>query len=53
MKISSIISGKKVATISPNATVHELVIELDRHRIGALVVSNDGEKIDNITKIDA
>ena len=48
MKISSIISGKKVATISPNATVHELVIELDRHRIGALVVSNDGEKIEGI-----
>ena len=48
MKISSIISGKKVATISPNASVHELVIELDKHKIGALVVSNDGEKIEGI-----
>ena len=46
MKISSIISGKKVSTISPNATIHELVTELDRHRIGALVVSIDGEKIE-------
>ena len=48
MKIGSIISGKKVSTISPNATIHELVTELDRHRIGALVVSTDGQKIEGI-----
>ena len=48
MKISSIISGKKVETISPNASLHDLVIELDKHKIGALVVSSDGEKIEGI-----
>lgn len=48
MKISSIISGKRVETISASATVHDLVNLLNTHHVGALVVSNDGKKIDGI-----
>lgn len=48
MKISSIISGKKVETISASATVHDLVSSLNSHHVGALVVSSDGKKIDGI-----
>ncbi len=48
MKISSIISGKRVETISASATIHDLVNALNTHHVGALVVSNDGKKIDGI-----
>jgi len=48
MKISSIISGKKVETISASASVHDLVNSLNSHHVGALVVSSDGKKIDGI-----
>ena len=48
MKISSIISGKKVETISASASVHDLVNSLNAHHVGALVVSSDGKKIDGI-----
>lgn len=48
MKIASIISGKKVATISPSATIYDLVSLLETHHIGALVVSPDGKKIEGI-----
>ena len=48
MKIESLISGKKVATISPSASVHDLVSLLETHHIGALVVSRDGIQIDGI-----
>lgn len=48
MKISSIISGKKVSTISPDATVYDLVVKLEELGIGALVVSSDGIKIDGV-----
>jgi CBS domain-containing protein len=48
VKISSIISGKKVETISASATVHDLVSSLNSHHVGALVVSSDGKKIDGI-----
>jgi CBS domain-containing protein len=37
-----------VATIGPDATVADVVAELVRHRIGALVVSPDGVRIDGI-----
>jgi CBS domain-containing protein len=48
MKIRSIISGKRVETISARASVHDLVNSLNSHHVGALVVSNDGKKIDGI-----
>ena len=48
MKISSIISGKRVETISASASVHDLVNSLNSHHVGALVVSSDGKKIDGI-----
>ena len=48
MKISTIIAGKKVETISASASVHDLVNSLNSHHVGALVVSGDGKKIDGI-----
>lgn len=48
MKISSLISGKRVETISSSATIHDLVNSLNTHHVGALVVSPDGKKIDGI-----
>ena len=48
MKVSHIISGKPVETISASATIQELVDTLSSHHIGALVVSNDGKRIDGI-----
>lgn len=48
MKIASLIAGKKVATISPSATLYDLVTLLETHHIGALVVSPDGKKIEGI-----
>ena len=43
-----IISGKRVETISPSASIHDLVNTLNSHHIGALVVSSDGKRIDGI-----
>ena len=48
MKIGSIISGKRVETISAGASIHDLVNSLNSHHVGALVVSSDGKKIDGI-----
>ena len=48
MKVSSIISGKRVETISPSASIHDLVNALHTHHVGALVVSNDGKVIEGI-----
>ena len=48
MKVSSIIKGKRVETISASASIHDLVNILNTHHIGALVVSNDGKRIDGI-----
>ena len=48
MKVSAIISGKRVETISASANVHDLVNSLNSHHVGALVVSSDGKKIDGI-----
>lgn len=48
MKISSITAGKAVATIKPSETVASLVKELKDRHIGALVVSDDGKRIDGI-----
>lgn len=48
MKISALIAGKRVETISPSASVHDLVNALNIHHVGALVVSPDGRKIEGI-----
>jgi CBS domain-containing protein len=48
MKITSLISGKRVETISPSASVHDLVNALNTHHVGAMVVSADGKRIDGI-----
>ena len=40
--------GSWVATIRPNATVADAVDMLNRERIGALVVSEDGESVDGV-----
>ena len=48
MKVSAIISGKRVETISASASVHDLVNSLNSHHVGALVVSSDGKKNDGI-----
>lgn len=48
MRISSLITGKKVVTISPSASFHDLVVALTTHAVGALVVSTDGRSIEGI-----
>lgn len=48
MKIKELIAGKRVSTISPSASAYDLVMSLEHHHIGALVVSRDGKKIDGI-----
>lgn len=40
--------GSEVVTVSPDITITEVVAVLARHRIGAAVVSADGELIDGI-----
>jgi len=40
--------GNWVATIRPDATIAEAVDMLNRERIGAIVVSEDGESVDGI-----
>jgi CBS domain-containing protein len=42
------VKGTEVATIGREATVGTVVADLARHRIGALVVSPDGSRIDGI-----
>ncbi|MBI3430101.1 MAG: CBS domain-containing protein [Actinobacteria bacterium] len=48
MKIGTLIAGKRVETISPSASVHDLVNALNVHQVGALVVSPDGRRIEGI-----
>jgi CBS domain-containing protein len=51
MKISKVIEGKPsrdVVTISPDASVRELISLLAEHNIGAVVVSTDGRSVDGI-----
>lgn len=40
--------GRSVATVAPTATVADAVAELDRHGVGALVVSADGTTVAGI-----
>lgn len=48
MEISGIIKGKPVETISASASISDLINTLNIHKIGALVVSSDGIRIDGI-----
>jgi CBS domain-containing protein len=50
MLVSNLLEGKgaMVATIGRDATVGQVVADLVRHRIGALVVSPDGQQIEGI-----
>ncbi|HYH73753.1 MAG TPA: CBS domain-containing protein [Nocardioides sp.] len=51
MKINDVLHAKasqEVVTIRPDATVRELVALLDEHNVGALVVSDDGERVSGI-----
>ena len=51
MRISEVLAGKgsqDVVTITPEATVRELLAMLAEHNIGAVVVSRDGSHLDGI-----
>ena len=51
MKINDVIKAKpshEVVTIRPDATVRELIALLAEHNVGALVVSDDGERVAGI-----
>ena len=51
MRISEVLQNKpttEVVTISPDATVRELVALLAEHNVGALIVSTDGTTVDGI-----
>ena len=51
MKINDVIHAKpnqSVVTISPDATVRQLIALLAEHNVGALVVSEDGERVAGI-----
>ena len=51
MRISDVLRAKPsqdVVTISPDATVRELVALLAEHNVGALIVSGDGAAVDGI-----
>jgi len=51
MKINDVVHGKSsqdVVTISPDATVRDLIALLAEHNVGALVVSDDGERVSGI-----
>jgi CBS domain-containing protein len=48
MKVSTILDGKKVETVKPDASVKELTEKLAAMKIGALVVSSDGKNIEGI-----
>jgi CBS domain-containing protein len=48
MKIAQLIIEKKPLTISADSTIQDLVEALAANRVGALIVSNDGRKIEGI-----
>ena len=50
MKISDVVrrKGDNVFTVRPDDTVEQLLALLGEHRIGALVVSEDGETVSGI-----
>jgi CBS domain-containing protein len=51
MRIREVVAAKPdgtVVTVSPGATVRELIALLAEHNVGALVVSSDGTSVDGI-----
>ena len=51
MRISDVLTSKpsqQVVTITPDATVRDLLALLAEHNVGAVVVSADGEAVDGI-----
>jgi CBS domain-containing protein len=50
MRISDVVrrKGDKVVTVRPDETVERLLALLEEHRIGAVVVSEDGETVAGI-----
>ena len=50
MRISDIlrVKGNRVVTVRPGADVTQLVSVLAEHKIGAVVVSSDGERVEGI-----
>ncbi len=51
MKINDVIRGKSsqdVITITPDATVRDLLALLAEHNIGAVIVSEEGSRVDGI-----
>ncbi|WP_024285506.1 CBS domain-containing protein [Cellulomonas sp. KRMCY2] len=50
MRVTEVLrrKGGSVVTIAPDRSVHELLGLLAEHRIGALVVSGDGDQVDGI-----
>jgi CBS domain-containing protein len=51
MRINDVLSAKssqEVVTISPDASVRDLLALLAQHNVGALIVSGDGSSVDGI-----
>ncbi len=51
MRISEVLAGKAsqdVVSVTPDASVRELISRLAEHNVGALVVSADGRSLDGI-----
>jgi len=51
MRINDVLRSKPsqdVVTISPDATVRDLIAALSEHNVGALVVSSDGASVEGI-----
>ena len=51
MRINEVLAGKasgEVVTISPDASVRELLAKLAEHNVGALIVSSDGTAVEGI-----
>jgi CBS domain-containing protein len=51
MRINEVLAGKasgEVITISPDASVRDLLAMLAEHNVGALVVSHDGSTVEGI-----
>jgi CBS domain-containing protein len=51
MRINEVLAAKsshEVITISPDATVRDLLGKLAEHNVGALIVSRDGSSVDGI-----
>ncbi|MGN6128855.1 MAG: CBS domain-containing protein [Nocardioidaceae bacterium] len=51
MRINEVLAGKasgEVITISPEASVRDLLAQLAEHNVGALIVSSDGTTVEGI-----